>query len=483
MENNQISVDGNLKSIKPNNTEIDPKRKIFRWAALTWPIIGIILVIFYLTDISLYVFWHPVLTVLFKIIYFPFFIFSEEMMGKLFLTSHGYLPNLPNIGIAIIISLGWLFILNRVVIYWVEKYIIKRVILISNILIMVILLFFSFILTNYQVNKCILRKERVVNSVINDYRGVISLDFKSNFKNNPIKFPKLFNFSNDIDNNLYYNFSANNISLIEAPYDKFSVNEYWIKAKNNKENQTICKLELHPRIYFAHPVSLARYIINSDWERAKDVVYAVCKSDGYKLEDTKKCVESILKESESVKNLDYKVYENGKVNVDIIYEKIKDNYPNEYSDDFISFELDGSKFKFLDLGKTGLSFEDVELGNYIQMYRINKFFGYEIIGSLNTLEPYMNIHIPNVSDYPFDGIYDEMDLMSGQIASETKIKLGGYDYLMKNFTESGVEKVVYYTQVNGRKIRIALGMSQYFVKYPELQKEFEEIISTINYNF
>ncbi|MFA5961983.1 MAG: hypothetical protein WC848_04850 [Parcubacteria group bacterium] len=466
MEQDPNLAGENLNNIQGDDAALDPKRKIFRWSALAWPIIAVILAIFYLTDLSLYVFWHPVLTSFIKIVYFPFFIFSENVNEDLYFWQGTMIsfPNLITIGIAILVSLGLLYVFSRLVIYLVDKYIAKRVILISNVCIFIILLSVSFVLTNHQINKCVAEKEK--NQNWTDREAMIGLSLKSDLRNPKKQLIMLY-----FLNNIKYLYSDNEIA--ESGSWGSSI---LIKTLPGKEVETACTLEFNPRVSSAWPTSIFNYMNFSDWEKTRD---AICEAEGFESSSIKNCLEFILKDSKKMEGLSYEISENGKV--EISERKTVDNQ-GVYSDKFISFKIDNDKYKVEDPTETGLTFEDIKLGKYAKFYVITKHSDFEKINGLNFTEPFMFMYVPNSSDPSFDVMYNGMDLQN-QVIDEKNEILGNYNYLIKNFKESGLEKVAYYTQVNGRKIRISLGQPQYFAKYSELQKEFEEIISSISFNY
>lgn len=91
----------------------------------------------------------------------------------------------------------------------------------------------------------------------------------------------------------------------------------------------------------------------------------------------------------------------------------------------------------------------------------------------------MLIYIPNSTDYRYG-------LRSSSLTTinESRLKLGNYEYIRKVFSGGyGFEYASYETKIKGRKIVIDLIPRQYFEKYPELQEEFEKIISSIEYKF
>lgn len=279
--------------------QVDKKKKIFRWEAFLMPLLAIILGIFYLSRLSLFLFWHPILNSLIKIIYFPFFIFSEEVTNNIFIAygTHVAVPNPLTVGLAILISLGIIYIFSRLVIYIAEKLNLIGASYIANIATLLMLMVMASWLSSFEIKSCILNKEENKNWPARD--GLISMLV-------PIEAGDSFE---EAKENLIPFYELNKVKYL---YDGVGSDMVVLITDNEKELETACRLEENPHISSVWPVSISQFFGTKLWKEKRNII---CEENKFSPENIKECTEFILKNrKKSPYELEYEITEDGELN-------------------------------------------------------------------------------------------------------------------------------------------------------------------------
>lgn len=251
-------------------------------SSFIWPIFAIILLGLYFTKFDIFVFWHPILTSLIKVIYFPIFIFPENFLNDIF---GSLVPNPITIGIAIFLSLSWVYFLCTFFIFLTKKINLKWNGLIGVVITTFVLIAISYVFTNAENSKCVLVKENNRNRA--ERQGIVSILFEDEYLEIN-KIPSLF-------------YSANGISYLY---------ETTFETEPEKEIKTACRLENYPSISSVWPTHHDLSFGAPAFEERRDMI---CKALGFSPNSIKDCLEFILKDSETAKKLgDYEIDENGK---------------------------------------------------------------------------------------------------------------------------------------------------------------------------
>jgi hypothetical protein len=378
--------------------------------------------------------------------------------------------NFITVGIAIIISLLVLYFLSRLFIYFSEKYLTKKSLLFAYALIILSLFFPSLFLTYSEQKSC--EKEKEKNPHYKDRHAMIEFGIERSVSDywfeNAKKKLGIFYFINGIS---YLYDGAGSARIVAL-------------TKEGEEVQKACELEANPYISSVWPASMLHLYGSPIWKERRD---SICKAKGFGPGEINQCTEFMLKDSDYSKELaengfDYEVDDSGKI---ITEQKSMTESLGHYSDANIIYSLGNKKSQYegAEPSKTGANMDEIKSGRFVYQYDIRKVSGYEKIEGVTFSEPFMSIYVPNNSDKSVDDMYQAM-WPQLQIISEQKITFGKYDYIRKNVNGAyGFEYAIYDSQIGGRKIKIVLMSRPYFEKDPDLQKEFEEIIASLEFKF
>lgn len=396
---------------------------------------------YYFSPLSIF-FWNPALMFLIHFFLFPFFLFPEDLFF-----AYGGLTAIPNpitIGFAIIIVMVWVFSVSFCI-----KWLAKKM-RISFIIIMLLILGILSVIGGFTEQKVCVNKFETSKS---KYEGkyIKDLGFVNFVLDTPFKKigPRIFYWINGLDVVRDYELLGDSVGR-----------RVMAKIKKGDEFEKICWIKSYKQIDDGiEPMTEQSLFRNGgNWEYIDSDFCSSGQLDKY----TKDECDKKFREMKGVFTGKY-VDESGK-----------------YVDEYISFIIDDEKFNFQGTpSQVSASSQERESGKYANQYSISKSSGYDKINNINFPKPLMLIYIPNSIDYRYG-------LRSSSLTTinESNLKLGNYEYVRKVFSGGyGFEYASYETQIKGRRIVIDLIPRQYFEKYPELQEEFEKIISSIEYKF